>query len=200
MYGTAMIDLGPPFNSTCSTPYVPLSKLLTSTTSTTTTTTTTTDEPVSLLLLSNYRNRFYKSGPPLPIILHRCLLHVQHHTGQWIGLELENGNTDKEQQKLQEEKVRIMIHDFLKEQQLHPSSSTTTSFTMDHIDELIEAGMAQIIPVCAVVGGMVGNEIIKVISGKGQPATHTLFVNGHTCKAGTFAMIPQSPQPSSKSS
>ena len=41
---------------------------------------------------------------------------------------------------------------------------------------------AEISPVCAVMGGIMGNEVIKAISGKGEPANNTLLFDGMTGK------------------
>jgi ubiquitin-like 1-activating enzyme E1 A len=60
------------------------------------------------------------------------------------------------------------------------------SLTDEQIETLGKAGLAQVAPVCAVLGGMLGNEIIKVISGKGEPANNTLLLDGNTCKAFSF--------------
>jgi ubiquitin-like 1-activating enzyme E1 A len=45
---------------------------------------------------------------------------------------------------------------------------------------------AEIAPVCSVLGGLVGNEIIKTLTGKGEPANNTLLFDGTSCKAYTF--------------
>jgi hypothetical protein len=45
--------------------------------------------------------------------------------------------------------------------------------------------------VCAVLGGMLGNEIIKVVSGKGEPANNTLLLDGNLCKTWTFLVQPK---------
>ena len=54
-----------------------------------------------------------------------------------------------------------------------------------------KAGMAQVVPVCAVMGGILGNEIIKVISGKGEPANNTILFDGLSCKGITFLVQPK---------
>jgi ubiquitin-like 1-activating enzyme E1 A len=51
--------------------------------------------------------------------------------------------------------------------------------------------MAQLAPVCAILGGILGNEIIKVISGKAEPANNTILFDGKTCKAWTFLVQPK---------
>jgi ubiquitin-like 1-activating enzyme E1 A len=52
--------------------------------------------------------------------------------------------------------------------------------------ELASIATCEIAPVCSVLGGIVGNEIIKAISGKGEPANNTVLFDGLTCKAMTF--------------
>ena len=37
---------------------------------------------------------------------------------------------------------------------------------------------AQVSPVCSVLGGVVGNEVIKILSGKGEPANNLLLFDG----------------------
>jgi ubiquitin-like 1-activating enzyme E1 A len=49
-----------------------------------------------------------------------------------------------------------------------------------------DVATAEIAPVCSVLGGLVGNEIIKVVSGKGEPANNTILFDGSTCRAYTF--------------
>eukprot|EP00529_Nitzschia_sp_RCC80_P038751 CAMPEP_0113442912 /NCGR_PEP_ID=MMETSP0014_2-20120614/1860_1 /TAXON_ID=2857 /ORGANISM="Nitzschia sp." /LENGTH=62 /DNA_ID=CAMNT_0000333837 /DNA_START=1 /DNA_END=189 /DNA_ORIENTATION=+ /assembly_acc=CAM_ASM_000159 len=55
---------------------------------------------------------------------------------------------------------------------------------------MLVAGMAQVAPVCAVLGGSLGNEIIKVVSGKGEPANNTLLFDGEACKMWSFMVKP----------
>jgi len=112
-------------------------------------------------------NRFHKKGPPPIWVMYRALLEYQDSTGNWLGDE--GVDTDRAKEKIQE---------FLKEQQ--------ASLTDEELDNLVTAGMAQVAPVCAVLGGMIGNEVIKIISGKGEPANNTLLLDGRTCKAWTF--------------
>jgi ubiquitin-like 1-activating enzyme E1 A len=110
-------------------------------------------------------NRFHKTAPPLVWILYRCLLDYQAKTGEWPG------DDDTEFDK-------SIVQSFLQAQQV--------SLTDEQIETLGHAGLAQVAPVCAVLGGMLGNEIIKVISGKGEPANNTLLLDGNTCKAFSF--------------
>ena len=112
-------------------------------------------------------NRFHKKGPPPTWVMYRALLEYQKQTGHWLGDHGVDTNHAKES-----------IAAFLKEQQVSLAEKDT--------DDLVTAGMAQVVPVCAVLGGMVGNEIIKIISGKGEPANNTLLLDGGACKSWTF--------------
>jgi len=112
-------------------------------------------------------NRFHKKGPPPTWIMYRAMLDYHRQTNTWLGSE----SVDSEQAKL-------VIEKFLKDQQV--------ALPQDDMNSLISAGMAQVVPVCAVLGGMVGNEVIKIISGKGEPANNTLLLDGNLCKSWTF--------------
>lgn len=41
---------------------------------------------------------------------------------------------------------------------------------------------ADVSPVCAVLGGVMGNEVIKAISNKGEPANNCILFDGKTGK------------------
>lgn len=127
--------------------------------------------------LSQCVNRFHKKGPPPTWILYRCLLEVQARTGQWLGEVVVDNEEDFR------EKAKTIIESFLKEQ-------LVTTISTEQVDDLVTAGVAQVAPVCAVLGGILGNEVIKVISGKGEPANNTLIFDGETCKMWTFMVKP----------
>ncbi len=112
-------------------------------------------------------NRFHKKGPPPTWVMYRALLDYHKQSGKWLGDEGVDQDHAKES-----------ISKFLGDQQV--------GLTEAEFIELITAGMAQVVPVCAVLGGMVGNEVIKIISGKGEPANNTLLLDGNLCKSWTF--------------
>jgi ubiquitin-like 1-activating enzyme E1 A len=115
-------------------------------------------------------NRFHKKGPPPTWIMYRSLLEYQRQSKQWLGDDGDGGDDNANAKKI--------IQEFLKNEQV--------TMTDEELNDLVTAGMAQVAPVCAVLGGMVGNEIIKIISGKGEPANNTLLLDGGACKAWTF--------------
>lgn len=60
-------------------------------------------------------------------------------------------------------------------------SSNRLSNVSDSLDLAQLAGIAQhpeVSPVCAVLGGMLGNEVIKALTGKGEPANNVMLFNG----------------------
>lgn len=110
-------------------------------------------------------NRFHKKGPPPTWVMYRALMEHHQQTGDWLGDGDNNG-------------AKEIVSDFLKKEQV--------ALTDEELNDLVTAGVAQVAPVCAVLGGMVGNEVIKIISGKGEPANNTLLLDGGICKAWTF--------------
>lgn len=121
--------------------------------------------------LANCTNRFHKTVP-VTWAMYRALLEYQRQTKHWMG---DNDNQCQDETNA----GKKIIQEFLKNQHV-------TTILDTELDELVMAGMAQVSPVCAVLGGMVGNEVIKVISGKGEPANNTLLLDGGSCKAWTF--------------
>jgi ubiquitin-like 1-activating enzyme E1 A len=111
-------------------------------------------------------NRFHKQPPPA-WVAYRCLLEYQKRSKQWLGGD--DVDTDA---------AKKTVQDFLNEQQ--------ASLSDDDLEALVMAGIAQVAPVCAVLGGMIGNEVIKFISGKGEPANNSILLEGNACKAWTF--------------
>ena len=110
-------------------------------------------------------NRFHKQ-PPKAYVQYRCLLEYQAQKGHFPG-------------EPDQEFDSSVWTGYLKEQQVE-------GYTEEDLASLAKAGMAQLAPVCAVLGGMLGNEIIKVISGKGEPANNTILLDGKICKAWSF--------------
>ena len=98
----------------------------------------------------------------------------QKQTGSWLG----DAGVDADH-------AREIISAFL--------ANEKVGLTDDELEDLVTAGMAQVAPVCAVLGGMVGNEVIKIISGKGEPANNTLLFDGGSCKAWTFLVKAKEP-------
>lgn len=66
--------------------------------------------------------------------------------------------------------------EFLTQEGLKESSSSWGSH--DDVLALSSFFSAEISPVCVVMGGILGNEIIKAITGKGEPANNILMFDG----------------------
>ena len=58
------------------------------------------------------------------------------------------------------------------------------------LKHLSSLASAEVSPVCAVLGGMVGNEVIKAISGKGEPANNILMFDGSDGSCRNFLLKP----------
>jgi molybdopterin/thiamine biosynthesis adenylyltransferase len=114
-------------------------------------------------------NRFHKT-PPSVYLQYRCLLEYHAKKGHFPGGD-------------QQEFDETIFPTFLKAQKV--------SLPEETLRVLGKAGMAQLAPVCAILGGILGNEIIKVISGKAEPANNTILFDGKTCKAWTFLVQPK---------
>lgn len=121
--------------------------------------------------LSDATNRFHKQAPPESYWRYRCLLEYRERAGKWPSSD--------------DSDMAEVLEPYLKE-------------TADEVlQEIVRAKMtslnktAEISPVCAVLGGMLGNEVIKLISGKGQPANNTVLMDGTTCKGMTFLVKPK---------
>lgn len=113
-------------------------------------------------------NRFHKTPPPV-YLQYRCILEYQAKKGYFPGGDEEFDDS--------------ILPAYLEAQQV--------ALPEDTLAALAKAGMAQVAPVCAVLGGILGNEIIKVISGKGEPANNSLLFDGRTCKAWSFLIQPK---------
>ena len=116
-------------------------------------------------------NRFHKT-PPSVYLQYRCLLEYQAQKGHFPGGPPHQGEFDP-----------TIFRTFLE--------SHHVSLPEETLLALGKAGMAQLAPVCAILGGILGNEIIKVISGKAEPANNTILFDGKTCKAWTFLVQPK---------
>lgn len=168
MYGACAIDLGPNrtyrpekgkelLDETVLSPHVSL-------------------EAMNRVPFEKAANRFHKRGPPAPYMLWRSLLeYVDANDNQWP-----NAETSERFCSSTIEWVRTTSPASL------AADGNDETFSDDVLRGVAEVATAEIAPVCSVLGGLVGNEIIKVVSGKGEPANNTLLFDGITCKAYTF--------------
>lgn len=109
-----------------------------------------------------------RKHPPLVWLQYRCVLEYHARHGHWPTADKASEFQSTVQELLQKEAPKLVQQEkesdrVVTDQMLQMWASTAT---------------AQMTPVCAVLGGVMGNEVIKVISGKGEPANNVLVFNG----------------------
>lgn len=126
--------------------------------------------------LDQATNRFHKT-PPSVWVQYRCLLeYVEQTEGTWPSVE----NADDFASKVQAWIATSA-----------PSLKDNPDVTTQALHNLATIALAEVAPVCSVLGGILGNEVIKAISGKGEPANNTLFFDGSTFKCWNFLVQPK---------
>lgn len=123
-------------------------------------------------------NRFHKQHPPPVWMRYRAILEYRDQTGNWPSTS-DGGDDD----------FAKRIGEWI--QTSSPKLADHELFQEDALKALAKVAMAEIAPICAVLGGILGNEVIKAISGKGEPANNTVLFDGETCKAWTFLVKPK---------
>lgn len=135
--------------------------------------------PLDTLLqvhLSDAVNRFHKTAPPTPWAYYRCLLEYVTQKKVWPNKETASD-------------FCTFIKGWIAS--TAPSLANHADLEEGSLKKLAQVATCEVAPVCAVLGGIVGNEIIKAISGKGEPANNTLCFDGSSCKALTFLVQPK---------
>jgi ubiquitin-like 1-activating enzyme E1 A len=132
---------------------------------------------VNHVTLEQATNRFHKV-PPSSWIRYRCILEYVKQKQTWPSTNSANDFVDT---------ITKWIHD------TSPSLTHHELLSSNALHELACIATIEIAPICSVLGGILGNEIIKAISGKGEPANNTILFDGITCKAWTFLVQPPSP-------
>lgn len=125
--------------------------------------------------LADATNRFHKTPPPL-WLQYRCLLEYVEQTKQWPTAASASDFCAR---------IKAWI------QETAPSLSESEAVSEESLQTLARTATAEIAPVCSVLGGILGNEVIKAISGKGEPANNTILFDGLSCKAFTFLVQPK---------
>jgi ubiquitin-like 1-activating enzyme E1 A len=131
-------------------------------------------------------NRFHKQQPPTAWMRYRAILHYmeQDENKAWPCAQKANHFCN-------------VIHDWIESESpsLLKNGNEDDVFGQEALQTLCRvADDMEIAPVCSVMGGVVGNEVIKAISGKGQPANNTLLLDGDTCKVWSFLVQPPPPK------
>jgi len=126
--------------------------------------------------LDQATNRFHKT-PPTVWMQYRCLLeYVEQTNGTWPTAD----NAADFATKIQEWIATSA-----------PTLKDNPVLTTEALQDLAKIATAEVAPVCSVLGGILGNEVIKAISGKGEPANNTLFFDGSTFKCWNFLVQPK---------
>lgn len=105
--------------------------------------------------------------PPVIWLQYRSVLEFQHETSEWPSVD----NLDNF--------VKV-VQKWVKHEAL--DLYTLECFQEETLKKWATLALAELSPVCAVMGGIMGNEVIKAISGKGEPANNTLLFDGKTGK------------------
>ena len=116
------------------------------------------------LKLDSIKDRWHKNGPPVIYAKFRCILNYHAIKNQW---------PDDENSTSVEEFVSLS-KSFLREQGLKEDYVGTD----EELKTLCVTTNAEVSPVCAVMGGILGNEVIKALSGRGEPANNVLLFDG----------------------
>eukprot|EP00977_Amphora_coffeiformis_P014587 scaffold4097_cov166-Amphora_coffeaeformis.AAC.44 len=125
-------------------------------------------------------NRFHKKFPPTPWVRYRLLLAYFDQTKEWP-----TAATDKTE-------FATKLLAWCKETSVPESTFAEESVLQpEALEQLCAVASAQLAPVASVLGGLVGNEIIKALSGKGAPSNNTLLLDGSSGKAWTFLVQPK---------
>lgn len=112
--------------------------------------------------LGDTKDRWHKKGPPSTYAEFKCILHYQSVTNDWPC-------KDKSVEFVEITKA------FLKEEGLDDNYLGDDNA----LAKLATVAMAEIAPVTSIMGGVIGNEVIKAISGKGEPANNTILLDGY---------------------
>jgi ubiquitin-like 1-activating enzyme E1 A len=130
--------------------------------------------------LKDATNRFHKTPPPIWAKYRSLLEYVDSTGGTWPTEETAGDFAQAIASWLGDEYSQLAAKD-----NVHSALSESA------LNELAKVATAEVAPVCAVLGGMIGNEVIKSISGKGEPANNTFLFDGAACKAWTFLVQPK---------
>lgn len=114
--------------------------------------------------------------PPAVWIKYRSIMEYQSRTKSWPSAEKADDFCTVVQEWIQQEAPHLKELDILQPEALKQLASVAT---------------AEMSPICAVLGGVIGNEVIKAISGKGEPANNVLLFDGFEGKCRNILVKPK---------
>lgn len=120
-------------------------------------------EDMTKIKLVDVKDRWHKSGPPLIYAKYRAILNYFEQKKTWPSKENE------------EDFVKVSKA-FFKDQGL--DETYLGGENDEELKCLALTATAEVSPVCAVMGGVLGNEALKAISSKGEPANNILLFDG----------------------
>lgn len=133
-------------------------------------------EKILAIPLHEATNRFHKKHPPIQWMQYKCILEYLERTKTWPSQANAADFASTITQWIQQDSPSLKDHEALSKESL---------------ETLAKIATAEVTPVCSVLGGILGNEIIKAISGKGEPANNTLLFDGVSGKLWTFLVKPK---------
>lgn len=113
--------------------------------------------------LTDLTSRVDKKHPPLLWLQYRAMLEFEAQTG-----EMPSADT-------KEQFVEIIQSWIASEA---PAYKDLECFSTETLKDWATVAMAELSPVCAVLGGVLGNEVVKAITSKGEPANNALLFEG----------------------
>lgn len=125
-------------------------------------------------------NRFHKKFPPTAWARYRLLLAYAEQTKQWPEPSAAADFVQVVQQWCKDTGMPETM------QQEQPC------LQKEALEHLCQVSTAELAPCASVLGGLVGNEVIKALSGKGTPANNTVLLDGSSGKAWQFLLQPKS--------
>lgn len=112
--------------------------------------------------------RVDKHHPPIIFMQYRAILEYNARSGGEWPSEARSDDFVK------------VIQDWIGKEA--PTYANLECFQKGTLQEWARTATAEMAPVCAVAGGILGNEVIKAISSKGEPANNALLFEGQTGK------------------
>ena len=118
-------------------------------------------EEMMSVKLCDVKDRWHKNGPPIIYAKFRSILHYYSVKKAWPD--------EKNVSDFIQVTKEFLVQQGLKEDYIGDDSD---------LGRLSVTATAEVSPVCAVLGGVLGNEVIKAISGRGEPANNILLFDG----------------------
>lgn len=123
--------------------------------------------------LTDAVNRFHKSPPPA-WVRYRLILEYVERSKSWPSISDKSGFSST-------------VMDWI--MSTCPSLLDAKDSIINDpnaLENLAALSTSEVAPVCAVLGGVISNEVIKAISGKGCPSNNTILFDGLECKTWSF--------------